>query len=109
MLLRQWDSPGKNIGLGCHALLRGIFLIQGSNPRFLRLLHSLAGSIPTPVLWPGEFHGLYDPRGQKDLDTTERLSFSLSSPLAPPGNQNVTGGKRAVTGNLGLTCTHYRL
>ena len=27
--------------------------------------------IPTPVFWPGEFHGLYRPRGYKELDTTE--------------------------------------
>ena len=27
-----WDSPGKNIGVGCHFLLQGTFLIQGSNP-----------------------------------------------------------------------------
>ena len=26
------DSPGKNNGVGCHALLQGIFPIQGSNP-----------------------------------------------------------------------------
>ena len=26
------DSPGKNSGVGCHALLQGIFLTQGSNP-----------------------------------------------------------------------------
>ena len=25
-------SPGKNIGVGCHALLQGIFPTQGSNP-----------------------------------------------------------------------------
>ena len=25
------DSPGKNTGLGCHDLLQGIFLTQGSN------------------------------------------------------------------------------
>ena len=31
--------------------------------------------LPTPVFWPGEFHGLYSPRGCKELDTTERLSF----------------------------------
>ena len=33
------DSPGKNTGMGCHALLQGIFSTQGSNPHFLRLLH----------------------------------------------------------------------
>ena len=26
------DSPGKNTGVGCHALLWGIFLTQGLNP-----------------------------------------------------------------------------
>ena len=31
---------GKNTGVGCHALLQGIFSTQGSNPwRLLRLLH----------------------------------------------------------------------
>ena len=30
--------------------------------------------LPTPVFWPGEFHGLYSPWGHKELDTTERLS-----------------------------------
>ena len=25
-----WDSPGKNTGVGCHALLQGIFPNQGS-------------------------------------------------------------------------------
>ena len=30
------DSPGKNIGVGCHALLQGIFLTQGL---YLGLLH----------------------------------------------------------------------
>ena len=32
MLLRPWDSPGKNTGVGCHSLLQEIFLTQGSNP-----------------------------------------------------------------------------
>ena len=31
--------------------------------------------LPTPVLWPGKFHGLYSPRGRKKWDTTERLSL----------------------------------
>ena len=34
--------------------------------------------LPTPVFWPGEFHGLYSPWGCKELDTTERSSLSLS-------------------------------
>ena len=27
-----WTTPGKNTGVGCHALLQGIFLTQESNP-----------------------------------------------------------------------------
>ena len=32
--------------------------------------------LPTPVFWPGEFHGLYRPWGHKESDTTELLSLS---------------------------------
>ena len=38
-LLCPWDSPGKNTGVGCHAVLQGIFLTQGLNPCLLQLLH----------------------------------------------------------------------
>ena len=50
-----WGSPGKNIGVGCHFLLQGIFPIQGSNPR---LLHSQQDSFhwanreACPERWP---------------------------------------------------------
>ena len=30
-LLRRWDLPGKNTGVGCHFLLQGIFPTQGLN------------------------------------------------------------------------------
>ena len=30
-LLCPWNSPGNNIGVGCHCLLQGIFPTQGSN------------------------------------------------------------------------------
>ena len=36
------DSPGKNTGMGCHALLQGIFPTQGSNPG---LPHCMADSL----------------------------------------------------------------
>ena len=39
------------------------------------------GKATTLVFWPGEFHGLYSPWGCKELDMTERLSLSLSSPI----------------------------
>ena len=45
-LLCLWDFPVKNTGVGCHALLWGIFPIQGSNPRLLHLLHWQVDSLP---------------------------------------------------------------
>ena len=37
------------------------------------------GRLPTPVFWPGEFHGLCSPWCHKELGTTERLSFHFIS------------------------------
>ena len=47
------DSPSKNTGVGCHALLQGIFPTQGSNPGLpncRRILYRLShqGSAPRP-------------------------------------------------------------
>ena len=41
-----WNFPSKNTGVGCHFLLQGIFLTQGSNPCLLCLPHRPAGSLP---------------------------------------------------------------
>ena len=38
-LLCPWQSPGKDAGVGCHALLQGIFRTQGLNLSPLCLLH----------------------------------------------------------------------
>ena len=46
-----WDSPGKNTGVGCHALLQGIFLTQGLNPCLLCLLHLAGGFFTTSATW----------------------------------------------------------
>ena len=40
------DSPGKNTGVGCSALLQGIFSTQKSNPHLFHLLHWRVGSLP---------------------------------------------------------------
>ena len=40
------DSPGKNTGVGCHALLQGIYHTQGSNLRLLCLLQWQMSSSP---------------------------------------------------------------
>ena len=45
-LLRPWDSPGKNTGVGCHFLLWEIFLTQGLNPGLLHCRQVLLPSEP---------------------------------------------------------------
>ena len=42
-LLCPWDSPGKNMELGCHVLFQGFFLTRGLKPH---LLHWQASSLP---------------------------------------------------------------
>ena len=44
-LQRPWDSPGKNTGVGCYALLQGILPTQGLKPVLLHcrwILHCLS-------------------------------------------------------------------
>ena len=57
-------------------------LLQGGRPGF----DPWVGKIPwrrerlsIPILWPGAFHGLYSPWGHRELDTTEQLSFHITS------------------------------
>ena len=45
-LLCPWDIPDKHAGVGCRALLQGIFLTQGLSLRLSRLLHRQACSLP---------------------------------------------------------------
>ena len=61
------NSAGKIIHLHC--------AIPGFNP-WVGKIPWRREWLPTPVLWPGEFHGLYSPWGRKELDKTERLSLS---------------------------------
>ena len=50
--LLSMDSPGKITGVGCRALLQGIFPTQGWNPRLLHLLDWQVGSLPLAL--PGK-------------------------------------------------------
>ena len=45
-LLYPWNFPGRNIGMGCHFFLQGLFLTQGSSLCLLRLLHRKADLLP---------------------------------------------------------------
>ena len=65
-LLCPWDSPGKNTGVGCHALLQRIFPTLGSNPRLMSFyLHWQVGSLPLAP--PGKPQSLV-----RELETTCR-------------------------------------
>ena len=52
------DSPGKNIGVGCHALLQGILPTEGSNPGLLHysqiLYHLSHQGNPLKTLLPAK-------------------------------------------------------
>ena len=49
-LLCPWNSPGKNTGVGCHFLLHGIFLTQGSNQGLLHCRQILYRLSPREAL-----------------------------------------------------------
>ena len=44
--------------------------------------------LPTPVFWPGEFHGLHSPWSCKESGTTEQLSVSPDRWEHRPATQN---------------------
>ena len=54
--------------------------------------------LPTPVYWPGEFHGLYSPWDSKELDTTEKLSlFTFISLQRTNKNKNINTNNKIKT------------
>ena len=60
--------------------------LQCGRPRFEPWVGKMSWRrerLPTPVFWPGEFHGLHSPWGCKESDTTERLSHSLLFSIMP--------------------------
>ena len=87
-LLCPWDSPGKNIGVGCHALHQGIFLTQGSNPHLFCLLHWQVGSLP--LASPGQAPNLLIlPDFYESLKISWRKFYILLNPLVPQDEERV--------------------
>ena len=86
------DSPGKNTGVGCYALLLGIFPTQGSHPRLLRLLHRKAGSLPgapdAPANAPRSANLVEWPQGGAVLKAPSERPFQSSLDASPqhPGH-----------------------
>ena len=76
-LLCPWDSPGRNTGVGCHALPPGIFLTQGSN---LHLLCLLPWQVrPLPLVPPGKPCGPRPPLNHFARLTQKPTSFPQSN------------------------------
>ena len=75
-----WDSPGKNTGGGCHSLLQGILLTQGSN---MCLLDWPADCLPLAT-WDSHAHWSLLPR------MMNRVAFlsSLCHLSVPPGSSS---------------------
>ena len=75
-LLCPWDYPGKNTGVGCHALLQGTFPTQGSNPSLLPLLHWQVCSLPlAPPEKPNRIYDFFANSGPK----RKRINLSFHS------------------------------
>ena len=82
-LLCPWDSPGKNTGVGCHALLQGIFLTQEWDPHLLCLLHWEASSLLQVP--PGKPNSIFPPDKMKTLPSLCHFldNIQKSSPSPP--------------------------
>ena len=105
------DSPGRNTGVICHALLQGIFPTQGieqasPTPRaslVAQLVKNLPAiletwiwslgwedpwrreRLPTPVFWPGKFHELSQRVGHDWATFTFTAALQADSlPFEPP-------------------------
>ena len=80
--------PGKNTGVGCHDLLQGIFLIQGSNPCLFCLLHWRAGSLPlVPPRKPQRAVYLYTESDTNTIMMLEATGAVVKALTAGPGNR----------------------
>ena len=80
---RPWYSPGKNTWMGCHALLQGVFLTQGSDPCLLhcRWVSCLASGFFTtepPAVKKGS------PFFFRKTSKRNRASFHPPMSLCPP-------------------------
>ena len=66
-ILCPWNFIGKNTGVGCHFLLQGIFLTEGSNLHFLCLLHC------RQILYP------LSHQGSPQMSRTQSKSFHIEN------------------------------
>ena len=77
-LLCPQDSPGKNTVMGCHSLLWGTFLTQGSSLHLLCLLH-----------YRQILHPLSHPGSPKQIASLIFVLFNLDGNMSSKNNQNI--------------------
>ena len=65
------------MGVGCHFLLQGIFLTQGSNPHLLCLLHWQEDSLLLGHCYKLEYHAIRDNVGQSHRTELSGVVSSL--------------------------------
>ena len=83
-----WNSPGKNIGVGCHFLLQGIFPTQRLNPGLLLAL-----------LGPG-FSKTPNPCHRAVEDTVTLPLSNSALPLSPVKVWDGLGGDQTIQSHL---------
>ena len=76
-LFHPWNLPGKNTGVGCHFLLQGIFLTQGSNRSLLS--PALAGRFCTTAP-PGNPHTWHTVRYMQNSEPTANTLMIIQLP-----------------------------
>ena len=82
-LFCSWDSSGKNAGMGCHSLLQGIVLTQGSNPGLLhcrQILYHLSHQ--------GSLQEIQ--KGEEKIEGAKKNQINISG---YPGRQHIAHGR----------------
>ena len=77
-LLRPWDSPGKNTGVGCHALLQGTFPTQASKLSLSHPLHWQMCSLPPVPRWEALDHRRLSIKILRGVHDVCRCAVSIS-------------------------------
>ena len=90
-LLCPWNFPGKNTGVGSHALHKGILLTQGWNWRPLRLLHWQAGSSPLA------------PRGKPSCHSSAKGNPEFTDSEAAERGLGLSAGRQTAQWNQSQT------
>ena len=103
-LLNPLHFPGKNTGVGCQFLLQGIFLIQGSSPHLLHLLHWQVGSLPLAPPGKPRRHRV-SPFFYLDAERRE-VKVSVANPNVDQSCRNVA---LCVQANEGIYTQHLLL